>query len=121
MESSFIPRIYTEPTMKLTHTIKFVSDMEKAVAFYRDTLGLPLKFQSPGWTEFATGDITLALHIASDENPPGTTQLGFGVPDLDRVYAESGLKFTAPPTERGEIRIARFLDSEGAECSISGR
>ena len=33
---------------KLSYVIKFVADMDRAVAFYRDTLGLPLKFQSPG-------------------------------------------------------------------------
>ncbi len=31
-----------------------MSDMKKAVSFYRDVIGLPLKFESPGWTEFAT-------------------------------------------------------------------
>ena len=33
--------------INLTYTIKFVADMDQAVHFYRDTLGLPLKFQSP--------------------------------------------------------------------------
>ena len=56
--------------MRLNYAIKFVADMDKAIAFYRDTLGLELKFASPFWTEFATGETTLALHPASDENPP---------------------------------------------------
>ena len=56
---------------RLTYVMKFVADMEKAVAFYRDTLGLPLKFQSPGWSEFATGEVTLALHPARDGKPAG--------------------------------------------------
>jgi hypothetical protein len=30
--------------------------MDRAVSFYRDTLGLTLKFASPGRTEFATGE-----------------------------------------------------------------
>jgi len=34
----------------------------KAVKFYRDVLGLTVKFESPGWSEFATGETTLALH-----------------------------------------------------------
>ena len=38
------------------YVIKFVTDMNKAVKFYRDTLGLQLRFESPGWTEFATGE-----------------------------------------------------------------
>jgi catechol 2,3-dioxygenase-like lactoylglutathione lyase family enzyme len=31
----------------LSHTIIFVSDMARSVAFYRDILGLPLRFESP--------------------------------------------------------------------------
>jgi catechol 2,3-dioxygenase-like lactoylglutathione lyase family enzyme len=40
--------------MKLRYVIKFVADMDRAVKVYRDVLGLPLKFQSPGWSEFVT-------------------------------------------------------------------
>jgi catechol 2,3-dioxygenase-like lactoylglutathione lyase family enzyme len=42
------------------YVIKFVTDMNKAVKFYRDTLGLQLRFESPGWSEFATGETTLS-------------------------------------------------------------
>ena len=28
----------------------FVSDMDRAVKFYRHTMGLPLTIQSPGWS-----------------------------------------------------------------------
>ena len=38
-------------SLKLTHVIEFVADMDSAVRFYRDVIGLPLKFQSPGWSE----------------------------------------------------------------------
>ena len=33
---------------QLRYVIKFVSDMGKAVKFYRHVLGLMLKFESPG-------------------------------------------------------------------------
>ena len=49
--------------MKLAYAIKFVADMDRAVAFHRDVLGLMLKFQSPGWSEFLTGETTLALAL----------------------------------------------------------
>jgi len=109
--------------MKLNYVIKFVSDMPRAVSFYRDVLGLPLKFESPGWTEFATGETTLALHPASDKNHAGTLQLGFGVTDIQASYdkmAGSGVEFTMRPTnaEFG-VLLARFLDSEGAECTVA--
>jgi lactoylglutathione lyase len=46
--------------MTLGYVIKFVDDTNRAVKFYRDVLGLPLKFESPGWSEFVTGETTLA-------------------------------------------------------------
>jgi lactoylglutathione lyase len=111
-------------TTRLTYVIKYVGDMERAIAFYRDQLGLVLRFQSPGWSEFETGETTLALHSASQENPAGTSQLGFGVPDVDSFYAEKkdkGVEFTSAPSELFGSRIAKFKDSEEAECSVSGK
>ena len=61
------------PPMKLAYAIKFIADMDKAVAFHRDTLGLTLAFASPGWSEFATGETRLALHIADADHPVGST------------------------------------------------
>lgn len=107
--------------MLLTYAIKFVADMDKAVAFHRDALGLPLAFQSPFWSEFATGETRLALHPASDANPAGSVQLGFSTDDLAALYAartEKGLDFTAPPEREHGTLLARFRDSEGAECSL---
>jgi hypothetical protein len=53
--------------------------MDKAVKFYRDVVGLKLKFESPGWSEFVTRETALALHPASDKNPAGKVELGFTV------------------------------------------
>jgi catechol 2,3-dioxygenase-like lactoylglutathione lyase family enzyme len=108
--------------MRLNYAIKFVSDMEKAIAYHRDTLGLELKFQSPFWSEFNTGETTLALHPASDQNPAGSVQLGLGTEDLDGFYSRRntlGIEFTQPPTDMHGTKIARFRDNEGAEVSIS--
>jgi predicted enzyme related to lactoylglutathione lyase len=110
--------------MRLSYAIKFVSDMESAVRFYRDTLGLTLRFESPFWSEFETGETILALHPASDENPAGSVQLGFSVDDVDRFYDSGraeGLVFTSAPTDMHGSRIARFRDVDGAEISVSSR
>ncbi|HEV7924766.1 MAG TPA: VOC family protein [Verrucomicrobiae bacterium] len=111
--------------MKLNYVIKFVGDMERAVKFYRDVLGFPLKFQSPGWSEFDAGETTLALHSASEKNPAGSAELGFKVPDLQRFHAEmtaKGVQFSMPPTQQdfGGV-LARFVDSEGGHCSVAGQ
>jgi catechol 2,3-dioxygenase-like lactoylglutathione lyase family enzyme len=109
--------------MRLTYVMKFVADMETAVAFYRDTLGLRLKFQSPGWSEFVTGETTLALHPASGKNPAGTCEIGFSVDDIDAFHLEmaaEGVKFTRPPTDEHGRKLATFIDCDGAEVSLSG-
>jgi len=72
--------------MKLNYVIKFVADMDRAVKFHRDVLGLPLKFESPGWSEFVTGETTLALHPASAKNPAGAVELGFTVADIQKFH-----------------------------------
>jgi lactoylglutathione lyase len=55
--------------MRVNYAIVFVSEMKRSVAFYRDILGLPLKFESPGWTEFSTDGTILALHFSETANP----------------------------------------------------
>jgi catechol 2,3-dioxygenase-like lactoylglutathione lyase family enzyme len=108
---------------RLAHAILFVADMDKAVAFYRDTFGLTLKFATPFWSEFDTGPTTLALHPASEANPPGRVQLGFTTPDLPGVFADraaSGLAFTQEPVDEHATLLSRILDCEGAEVSLAG-
>ncbi|HEY1707994.1 MAG TPA: VOC family protein [Rhizomicrobium sp.] len=108
--------------MRFTYAIKYVGDMDQAVRFHRDTLGLPLKFQTPGWSEFATGEVTLALHEATAENPAGSVELGFGVDDVPKTYAEratNGLSFDGAPRELHGMKLATFRDSDGAACSLS--
>jgi len=100
------------------YVIKFVTDMNKAVRFYRDILGLQLRFESPGWSEFATGETTLALHPASDMNPAGKVEFGFTVPDVEA----KGVLFSIPPKKQdfGGL-LAQFVDSEGEHCSVAAQ
>lgn len=109
---------------KLSYVIEFVANMDRAVKFYRDMLGLQLKFESPGWSEFSTGETTLGLHPASEKNPAGKVELGFNVPDIQQFHAEMtsrGVQFCMPPTKQdfGGV-LAQFVDSEGAHISVSG-
>lgn len=108
--------------MRLNYVIKFVDDMDRAVKFYRDVLGLPLKFQSPGWSEFVTGETALGLHPASQKNPAGSVELGFNVTNLEKFHQDmtaKGVQFSMPPTKQdfGGV-LAQFVDSEGGRCSV---
>jgi predicted enzyme related to lactoylglutathione lyase len=108
---------------KFTYAIKFVADMDKAIEFYRDTFGLKVRFATPFWSEFETGDVTLALHPASRDKPAGSVQIGFAAVDLADLYNEreaEGLTFTQPPFEEHGTLLSRILDCEGAEVSLSG-
>ena len=119
---------------QIDYTMIVVSDMQQSVEFYRDKLGIPLKFQSPDWTEFATGTTTLALHGGGvkAEHPPtgdpskaaGACSIGFNVADVDKTYAElqaKGIRFVMPPTQReGEgIKLAVGLDPDGLPISFA--
>jgi predicted enzyme related to lactoylglutathione lyase len=111
-----------------------VSDMARSVEFYRDKLGIPLKFESPEWTEFATGATTLALHgggVPATQTPSGDASktagacsIGFNVDDVDKTYEElkaKGIRFVMPPTQReGEgIRLAVAIDPDGLAISFA--
>jgi lactoylglutathione lyase len=119
---------------KVDYVMVNVSDMSRSVAFYRDTLGLALKFESPGWSEFQTGGTTLALHPAapaanSEGATPaklvaGTCSLGFSAQNLNSPYEElraRGAHFVMPPTERPNegIRLAVCLDPDGLAISFA--
>ena len=88
---------------QLRYVIRFVADMDKAVKFHRDVLGLKVKFESPGWSEFVTGETTLALHRGFDKNPAGRVELKRrrrtpkGQVRRDAVY---GLLMVSPPCPR---------------------
>ncbi len=93
---------------KLSHAIIFVSDMARSVAFYRDNLGLPVRFESAKWTEFETPGSTLALHLAdvpsdaaaisADAIPAGQCHLSFAVEDIDAFHQEMMAKGNHSPT-----------------------
>ena len=108
--------------MQLAFLIEYVADMDRAVAFYRDTLGLELKFQTAAWSEFATGETTLALCPASDANGAGTMQAGFTVPDIHQFYGEAmakGVEFAEPPVAGEFGTVALMRDSEGGVSAVT--
>ena len=65
-----------------------VSDMDRSVAFWRDTVGLKFMFQAPNVAFFDVAGVRLMLGSAEspDVKPAGTT-LYFEVADLDGTFA----------------------------------
>jgi len=116
--------------VRVNYAIVFVSDMKRAVSFYRDVLGLPLKFESPGWTEFSTDGATLALHTSEapssstdtpERTPPGRCRPGLRVPDLvefHRKMVERNVPCVQEPTETFGARVAQYVDPDGLVISV---
>ena len=110
-------------SIELKYVIANVSDLAAAVAFWRDTVGLKLKFQTPEWAEFDTGATRLALQPASTANPAGTWQPGLRVPDLAAKRAElgaRGVNVGAAPHEEHGFLLSLFIGPDGAPASLSG-
>ena len=116
--------------MRVNYVIVFVSDMKRSVAFYRDVIGLPLKFETPDWTEFATDGATLALHggerpaqgpAGGREVPAGRCRPGLSVPDLDAFHArmvERNVPCVQEPKAVFGVRVAQYLDPDGLSLSV---
>lgn len=117
---------------KVDYVMIMVSDMKRSLKFYKETLGLTLKFESEEWSEFQTGTTTLALHGGAKpsggggrgEPQAGTCSIGFSVADLEKTWKElqaRGVRFVMPPTAReGEgIKLAVGLDPDGLPLSFA--
>ena len=108
--------------MQVNYAIVFVGDMKRAVSFYRDVIGLPLRFESPGWTEFATDGATLALHLTEGaDTPPGGCRPGLRVPDLDAFHkkmVEQNVRCIQEPKETFGVRLAQYVDPDGLVISV---
>ena len=111
--------------MELVEVVVYVRDMERAIGFYRDTLGLEVERESAWWTTFRTGACTLALH-ATDDRTPGTAEPDptFRVADLDAEQA----RLRGAGGEVGEIRepvqgvrVFDTRDPDGNRFSLESR
>ena len=98
------------------YTLVFVRDMARAVAFYRDALGLTVRITSPAWSELEIAGATIALQSGRE---PGEreTALGFKVLNIDAIanaIVEAGGFIHAPKTQaQGEPAIIKAGDTEG--------
>jgi predicted enzyme related to lactoylglutathione lyase len=66
-----------------------VTDVDRAVAFYRDVLEIPLLFQVPGqpMAFFASGDVRLYLGVPEDPAFASRCTLYFRVDDVEAEHA----------------------------------
>jgi CreA protein len=106
----------------LDHVYYWVRDMDVAVAFYRDVVGLtPIRRAGDEWAEFDAGPVRLALHGAETPQTGGGTAV-FRVEDLDQArlqLEQRGARFDAHVGEvEGSARFATFRDPDGNAVQI---
>lgn len=104
------------------HIYYWTRDMERAVAFYTDVVGLPLvRREGDEWAELDAGTVRFALH-ATDENAPGSGTVVLRVGDLDEArwaLEQRGATFDAFVGEvPGYARFATFRDPDGNPVQI---
>ena len=111
--------------MKIQSTffVMLVQDMDRAVGFYRDVVGLELKSQSPYWTEFVFNSSLLVLHGGGAEDYR-ETGLVFQIDDIDAACREvevGGGRVVIAPREGGGqgVMLANVADTEGNGFTFS--
>ena len=108
--------------MRIAYVNLFVRDLDRALAFYRDALGLELRYASAafGYASFAAGPIRLG--IAVDRPDQGVlvgrhSGIGFEVDDLDaehRRLVDLGVTFPmAPARQPWGATMALVADPDG--------
>src|SRR2546423_11093504 len=98
----------------------YVSDMQRAVEFYRDTVGLDVVFRAGDhWAELdAGGGLRLGLHPASARSPvpgtPGGITVGLAVDEpIAQVVAaleQRGVTVHGPVIDEPGLALAFFAD-----------
>jgi predicted enzyme related to lactoylglutathione lyase len=105
-----------------------VTDLDRAIAFYRDVLGIPMLFRVPGRSMafFQSGDVRLYLGVPESPAYRSNVMLYFTVDDIDTEHARlaaAGVAMAEPPHvvhRDGEIELwmAFFSDPEGQNLAL---
>ena len=104
-----------------------VSDMARSLEFYRDTLGLKVKMESPEFVFLDGGAVTLALSAGlwkATGATTGSTEIVFSVASVRAAHESlqaKGLTFTQEPrVVTGPMWAANFRDPDGHLFSVFG-
>ncbi len=79
-------------TQSISDVCLLVENLETMMDFYRDTIGFKLRRHAPGFADFFTGGVTLALWERSHFNE----HVGINVPRLSASGSISAVEVRAP-------------------------
>lgn len=105
-----------------------VDDLDRAIVFYRDTLGLPFLFTAPPQMSFfQCGSVRLLVGVLPPDQPPQRgSAIYFRVANIHAVYQtlrERGVEFGAGPhvihrAAGMELWLAEFRDPDGNALAL---
>ncbi|NPD04830.1 hypothetical protein HN031_09070 [Nocardioides sp. zg-1308] len=101
-----------------------VTDMDRAVAYYRDVLGLSLKSQSEDWSELETDGLVIGLNAreSATSSDGGGAVISFqpdgSIEDERDELTSRGGELTGEISEHPWGRILPFGDSEGNDLQL---
>jgi predicted enzyme related to lactoylglutathione lyase len=105
-------------------------DLERAVAFYGSTLGLPRSVYRPdrNFAEFETGDVTLTIvdpkAMGIGDFKPNANHLALHVEDVAAARStleERGVSFMGDTFDTGVCHMAFFTDPDGNALMLHHR
>jgi predicted enzyme related to lactoylglutathione lyase len=106
----------------------FVSDMDRAVRFYSETLGLKLAFRFGNeWASIVAGEgLTIGLHPASDRSPAGikgsiTIGLNVSKPieQVVNTLRERGVTIKGEIVDDETLKVQYIEDPDGNEMYLA--
>lgn len=97
-----------------------VSDMERSIQFYRDTLDLEPRYTNPNFSSFNAGESILNLELGKPVSKWG--RIIFYVDDVDKVwryFKDKGLNPENPRDASWGERYFHLYDPDGHELSFA--
>ena len=114
--------------MRLAAIRLFVTDIDRARAFYADILGWPLKVADSDYAVFTVSGADVVVEAADPGEPEEAALIGrfsgvsFAVDDIDHAYrllSEAGVRFeAAPQAQPWGGTLAHFLDPDGNTLTL---
>ena len=115
------------PLLEVGQIAMTAHDLPRAIAFYRDTLGLPLLYQAPALAFFGCGGVRLMLALPEEPefDHPGSI-VYYRTGDIRSAYqylTAAGVQFRDAPhcvarMPEHELWMAFFHDSEGNTLAL---
>ena len=106
-----------------------VTDMERSIRFYGETLGLPRASETEGWPEFQLGE-NVSLYLIDPTNVgrvfegPHTGSIALRVADVGearRALEAKGVEFAFETFDTGVCHMAIFHDPDGNTLMLHRR